>query len=349
MLKLTNLFVGTGCLLAAGISLFSQSLPKTARAMTVVGDFKVQSSDVGARDFTDRPVVWSGGALLAVRNNLGSSPVIHVFDAEGRDFPAAFSIADATWINMQHLAHADDGTLAATGFATDAQGRRAGFVSWIAPDHQSATTIRTGWYYPKSVAFAPDGTLWLSGAEGLDAAMKKKNFAGAVFRHFDRSGKLLDSLVSWHSMDRAWREGLPGLLTYMPSSSTRFGWMEGGGFVGGTTSAAYVGGTAYYEISFDTKEVAIFPGLPLRSHETVAGLALTEKGDVFATTEHNSAGEDYPQGYYLYTLNREARRWELVEPPTPGASQIEKRVLGAHGNTLLFTNKDHNQRLIRVE
>jgi len=316
--------------------------------MAVVGDFKVQSFDLYSRDVTERTIVWSGGSLLAVDRNLGPSPMIHVFNAEGRDSPVAFSIADATWINIQHLAHADDGTLAATGFATDAEGRRAGFVSWIAPDHQSATTIRTGWYYPKSVAFAPDGTLWLSGGEGLDAAMRKKNFAGAVFRHFDRSGKLLDSLVSWHSMDRAWKEGLPGSLTYMPSSSTRLGWMQGGSFGGG--GAYYVGGTAYYEISFDTKEVAIYPGLPIRSsHETVAGLALTEKGDVFATTLHYSGGEDFPEGYYLYTLNREARQWEPVELPTSVGPQIEKHVLGAHGDTLLFTTKDHNQRLVRVQ
>src|SRR5579872_1947063 len=153
----------------------------------VTGEFKIHSYDLNARD-TQRPI-WSGGALVTFEKNGTANPVIHVFAENGLDSPTVFSIPRAESIQISQIAHAEDGAVALVGGTTDSQRHRAGFVSLIAPDRQSATTIRmSGYYRPVMVTVGVDGTIWTAGWESRDAAGYMKDPDAHVIRRFDRSG-----------------------------------------------------------------------------------------------------------------------------------------------------------------
>jgi hypothetical protein len=335
MLRYTITFLAVVSLSAVG-PIFSQKKDHQAtRVLAPAGEFKITSYDLRSRD-THWPL-WSAGAMITWEKSGTASPVIHAFDATGQDSPTVFTIAGADGVNIYHVAHAADGTLALAGMAMDAERHRSSFIAWIAPDHQSGNTIRfSGYYWPGFVALGPDGTIWTAGWESSDASGYKKNFDAAVIRHFDRAGHLLDSLLPARSLSKATKDQLTALYGFMVSSPTRLGWMESG--------------ASYYEVSFDTKDVLEFPGVPIHGvGEILVGMALTDHGEVFASTSH-FAGSDFPHGVYLYELDREHAQWQLVPLPPDSALRTEKYVFGAEGNNLVIPAKELGlHRFLHVE
>jgi hypothetical protein len=266
--------------------------------------------------------------LVTFEKNGTLNPIVHAVDLSGVDTVIPFSIAGATFVHVDYVAHAADGTLALAGGTMDAASHPAGFIALLSADRLSATVIRMpGFFYPMSLAIVQDGTVWAAGWEAVDATGYRKNYEGAILRHFDRSGEVIGSALPWKTIPAALKDRVSdhGL---MASSSSSLGWMLNGG--------------PYYEISLSTSGVKQFPALPLHgTSETVVGLGLTDGGDVFAGT--SVSGGDLPSGYYLYFLNRNTASWQPVAMPNVvGAGASESRLLGSQGNMLVFQTKDQN-------
>lgn len=304
--------------LIAGLIL---AAPVYSQALVPAGEASI------AFDFQGRVPFFSGGAFSTITNNLTATPIINIFDRDGYPrSPVVFTIPGASLVSLRGVAVGLDGTVGLCGhyyetwdqryWSKVSYGRGGGFVAWISPDHQSTRIVWVFPFFPERLTIAPDGTTWVQGHESMDPRVKHTE---DVVRHFDKSGKLVGSLLPRSSIP-TFRLGLStGMLV---STRDRLGWYA-------------QGDNQYFEITFDG-QIRRYLGVPrppgeeeLSAH--VGGLALTDNGAAFASTLN---GE-------LFRLNREQGVWEPVELPRDGAPDTYPKafVLGAVGNTVVFPNK----------
>ncbi len=163
-------------------------------------------------DFTGKPLPkWQGGVLLAIDSTAGSAVRLNVFDKTGAKIQdQVFQIKGSKYLTVHDFARTSDGTLGLCGSAVDIEGRSGSYIAFIDPNTSSVTLIRSGEFKPMKMTFSSSETFWVVGYEinplaagekprsTLMQAVKKD---AALFRQFDKSGKLLLSSVPHTSID----------------------------------------------------------------------------------------------------------------------------------------------------
>ena len=264
---------------------------------------------------------WAGGALVAFDSNRTSTPVLLSFDDQGNQFQAIpFTIPNAEMIDLDDITRGLDGSLAICGKAFDHSGSGSGFVAVIGANADKVTTVRLYPYEPVRIAIGSDGTIWtvglmvVNGKEGGPANSSDYD----VIRHFDRSGKLLDSFVPRSSIGSHFAVQNSRLR----SASGRIGWYPG------PSSGA---SSRFREIRSDGT-VRIFPAILLAESESITGLALTDDGKTYVTTWNKTN-----HGWQFLSTNSPDNQWTQESAPP----QLTKaRLFGSDGSRLVFYTYD---------
>ena len=258
---------------------------------------------------------WSGDALASIED----TGLVHFFDATGREVGTVFpAIPGASETHVRAAAHHPSGAAALCGVSLDSAGRAGNFLALVSAGG-ATSIVRTNPYSVVTIAIAPDGTIWTAGGEAEPKPTPVRHATDAgVIRHFDTSGKLLGSFIPQSSVP--WPALHLGFMN-LAVSATRAGWFPGTG--------------KYYEISFDGT-VQQYPAVPssppgLQARlVSVAGLALTDAGDVFASAVYVGGK------VVLYTLDRSRKAWNEVQVPPGGDPPARNLVLGGSGDAIVF-------------
>jgi hypothetical protein len=261
--------------------------------------------------------VWSAGALVAIEKSPSTEPLIHVFNASGveeKTIPVKITGANVTFVYA--AAHGANGAIAITGAAQDAQGQVGDYLTVVSPTNE-ITILRTNPYVPSSVVIAPDTTIWTKGIE-LRKGMRARDIPAGIIRHFDASGKFIESFILQSSLNGGDIGNGHGNLA---ASAARIGW--------------YSGGHHYFEIS-PGGEVQQYPGVSLAPGEGVSALALADSGDVFVSSTRPGKPDE------LYRLDRNLRVWTPVELGGGVTPANTKMLLGGEGSTLVFMTFDYH-------
>jgi hypothetical protein len=272
---------------------------------------------------------WSGGALVNFISNRTAAPSLLRFDAQGKQLQSVIlTIAGADMIDLDEIASSPDGSLAVCGKAFDQSGRGSGFITITSPTGNQAMTVRLYPYYPTSITFASDGTIWTLGLEAVDGKEKGPGVdpGHGVIRHFDKNGKLLGSFIP--------RSSFPSPIMvmngYLVSAEGRVGWYTGP--VAGP-------GSAYYEILADGT-VRKYPEVALNKSEFVSGLALLDNGRTYITTEDNTN-----HLWRFLSISGPADQWT----PVPLPDQLMRAFLfGGEGQQLVFHRPRSTMTFMRV-
>jgi len=303
--------------------LFSQDL-RSARDRVQLRVSASSATKPPVYDFRyDTHLSWTGDALVTYEKNESAAPVIHSFDENGRDMPIVVAIPQAELIHISSAARSQDGYTEVAGFAWDSTGHRAGFISRISPNGTKAEVTRmSGLYLPQLISIAPDGSTWVKGWEPGEISGRQINRDASIIRHFNKTGSLDSGFLSQASLSNMPRFRLTDGYGFLVTSATRAGWHPG------------FPGLPYYE--FLNGSAIEYPSLPmLDGDEFLLGLVITERDEVFASTSVVH-GSERPHGYYLYTLDRQARRWRSVALPVGPESAAVQYLIGVRGNTLVF-------------
>ncbi len=155
-------------------------------------------------DFTGKPLPkWQNGALVARDAYNASAVNFTVFDSTGKKIQShVFYVNGAKHLTVRDAARTADGTIGLCGGVIDADGRGSNYVAFINPADGATTLLRTDLFMASKITYASDGTFWVAGAESTPkTGDKSRTFAealnkdAAVFRQFDKTGKLLSSAV----------------------------------------------------------------------------------------------------------------------------------------------------------
>lgn len=297
------------------ISLRGQTLVETGRAQ-ILYDFSQQ------RPLTQKPPLWSGGALIVVDSNNSAGPVIRSFDDNGVELARIeFTIPGANVVHVRGVARGTDGTYGVCGRAFDSNGHGSGFVSWVPPDRKAIKTTQTLPYIPNIITMAPDRTLWTEGLETDQYGNQNSRLVDrshGVIRHFDTNARQIGSFMR--------RSGFTGnryglIYGFIVSNKDRIGWYA---------QFAH----RYFELSFDGT-VKSYPGVapPNSNNEDVLGMAMTESGEVVASAVTYEPGRSVMR---VYRLDRSGNTWAPVRMPFDLVLPYGGLLLGGDGNRLAF-------------
>jgi hypothetical protein len=274
---------------------------------------------------------FSGNAFLRLKGNQSPSPAIEAIDLQGNLIGfTSIVVPDARITGIRVFSRGSDGTVAAGGWSESYDGKIASFLAVIPGNGQPPNIIRTNPYAIRGLVVAADGTVWTVGevvnrkSDPADADLK-----GGTVRHFDRSGKLMESLLPYSALN----DQLRVYMGFMAASRDRVGWISTGDPHDGK---ARLGAYVEFTGSGKVDEYPLPPIAP-QAGAVLYGLALTDDGSVLATV---LVSQDKEQ---MFSLNRATRGWEPVSPPglPSGASFLS----GASGNTIavwmMYTKEVH--------
>ncbi len=156
-------------------------------------------------DLADKPLPqWRDGKMILLEASHGQRIGISVFAGKSTSL-VTFAVPGARHVSVRGFSRGVDGTIALCGSLIDEDGRSGSYVGWVSPVGTDVHVVRTSPFVPTRVALASDGTIWTQGSEirprangeplrhTLAEAMKSD---AAVFRQFNRSGKLLRAVVA---------------------------------------------------------------------------------------------------------------------------------------------------------
>ncbi len=270
-------------------------------------------------------ILWDKEKILTWEKSGTEHPILHSFDQEGRDTPAVIEIPQAAVVKVTSVASGVDGALFACGTAVDSAGHRSGFIYRASRDRTEVKVIRmSGFYYPDLIATTPDGSVWVKGWEPADVTGRRIVMDGAVVRRFNREGVITgEYLRQRDALGSMPRHRLTGTFGFLASSDSRVGWQAG------------MAPAPYYEFLLDGT-VTEYPGVPMDPPDLLIGLAITDRGDVYASIDvpgHSVRSA----GSHLYRLNRQVRRWDEVMLPKGPESAGLRFLRGAAGDALVFS------------
>jgi hypothetical protein len=273
--------------------------------------------------------VWSGDSVVAIEHNRTSAPVVRIFGEDGVQINAiAIEIPGANYIEVRRAAHGGDGATAICGAARDGDGHIAGFLALVSARGQIQRLVRTEPYSPTAVTIAPDGTIWMKGAEYVPVKRVPSKTNAGIIRHLDASGKELGAYLP--QSDLTWHQLFLG-IDRLVANSRRVGWYNGQGAI------------TYFEVV--DGRIERYPAVPLENIETdeISGLAITDDDQVFVT---RSVRGDYPE---LLVLDRASRSWNSVATPRAGPPETTSWLIGGGGKTLVFKTVEQSNWLRRFE
>lgn len=211
---------------------------------------------------------WSGGAIITVENSRSSAPIVRAFDREGHkiaEFTLSIPGASLIKIHSGQFVRGFDGSFAIAGHAYTTDSRGASFVAWVSADGKYQSVIRMSPYLVYSIAMAADGTIWTVG--GIET---KQTSDYDLVRRFDRSGKLLSSIIPQSSLNVMDTKRFvdPASNSYLASSATNVAWYS---------EAAQI----YILFGLDGAEIARITTVTPDGNMLVHGLALCDDGRAF--------------------------------------------------------------------
>jgi hypothetical protein len=240
--------------------------------------------------------VWSNGAFVFVQDRLSGAPRFQFFDREGKQVSQfTFSIPGASLINIydHSVALGLDASLAIVGTAYTDDSKGGMFVAWVSPDRQEQTIIRTSPFFPKAVALASDGTIWVAGYE--PKPHRDYDYSQHLIRRYDKTGKLLGSFIPWSSLGTTPRP-VPAVDSVLLTTKDRVGWYS-------PDSHTYI------EFSLDGSVVSRFKSAQHPEHDTTY-VALCDDGSLFASTAIIRG--DQQTNWGIFTLDRQHGEWNLI-------------------------------------
>lgn len=229
------------------------------------------------------PTVWSGNALLAADFNGSDLPVIQRLDRDRVLEKIPFSLPASKSIRIEGLAGWPDGRLAVVGSALQLKGKPWNYLTRIAADRQSATAKDLENYYPKLVAVAPDGTLWVMGSVRLEKGTWQHN----LLRHYDPAGK---PLAGGRGMVADEIDRTPG--SALRCSRDRVAWLNNA--------------NEYIEVSFQGEMQTYTSGPPRDGAGWQVGMSASANNEVIVTTTR-------PGDWGVWRFDRPKLRWQSVE------------------------------------
>jgi hypothetical protein len=287
-----------------------------AASPTLISEVKL-SVDIGGK----RVPLWSAGRLLVVDKDETPSPEILVLNRGGSfELSREVRIPGAQNVRVNGFARGGDGTIVATGFAIDGQGRGGLFLAIISPDG-SMRVIRTNQYQAYHVVVSADGSLWTSGIERLDHGPAddkplgafKPYLASGLIRHFDSQGNQLASFIPQSTVQDFL--AVIGEAAFLASEGNRVGWYS-------PREQRYV------EIDAGGS-VLDLKGIPAISRTARPdGLALAG-GSVFLAARDDSGGN------WIWELDKAAKKWSPVRRENGWA-----HLYGGEGNALVAVGAD---------
>ena len=162
--------------------------------------------------------------MVLVSSARSGAPVFRAFDRGGQQIAQlTFTLPGVSLINISsgRFARGFDGSFAIAGSAYSADSRGTAFLAWVSADGKRQTVVRTPPFIADAVTMAYDGTIWVAGFE--HGKMHSGDYD--VVRRFDRSGKLLGSMIPRSSLpivDHK-RFAEPAVYSYLASPRDRVG------------------------------------------------------------------------------------------------------------------------------
>lgn len=311
--KLTSPFALTGLLVLAT---WGECEGFDARDLT----FSPKSGEIILSDFdcTYGILKWVHGAFV-YRLSLNIAPTFLVLNAQGERMSSFTpNIPGAVRVFANDFDRASDGSVVFSG-SYYSEGQHLPFISWISADGQISRIVRTAPYFPYGLSIAPDGSVWTSGFEMIDGDINAPgvNPDAGVVRHFDSSGKLIDSLGNR-------RDFKTDRLTHgrLVATQDRIGWYGPG----------LDGVSQYVEVLLPAMMLQTYPGLPSESPAGVLErFVLTDAGKPFLNFFHRDR-----HSRVTYLFDRETKQWVPVKVPAI-AGTAQPNLRGTDGERLIFT------------
>jgi hypothetical protein len=246
--------------------------------------------------------VWSGGALLVVKDRFSGAPTFSAFDREGKLISQfTFTIPEArVHIVFDHdFARGADGSLAIVGSAYTADSRGTTFLARVSPDGANQTIVRLSPFDPRAVTVAMDGTIWVAGFERTEQG-QEPDLSQNVIRRYDKTGKLVGSYIPWSSLQVDGRRR-PTDDSILVSSKDRVGWYS---------PFAHT----YMEFSSDGTLLGRFR-TDDRARNILLSTALCDDGGLFLEAPINNDKGPRHTGFAIYTLDRARGEWSSFARP----------------------------------
>jgi hypothetical protein len=242
--------------------------------------------------------LWSGGAFVFVRDRFSGAPTFRFFDRNGTQVSQfTFSIPEASLINIydNSVALGLDGSVAIVGTAYTDDSRAGMFVAWVSPDRQKQTIIRTSPFFPRAVAVASDGTIWVAG-DVTKERHEKPDYSQHLIRRYDKMGTLLGSFTPWSSLGTDLPAFPPTVNSVLLPLKDRVGWYSPGSHT-------------YIEFSLDGSVANRFKSAPHPEHDLIH-VALCDDGSLFASTRITRGEQQTNWG--IFALDRQRGEWSLI-------------------------------------
>jgi hypothetical protein len=263
--------------------------------------------------------VFQADAFLRLKANLTGSPTIEALDLQGNMLgSASVLIPDAHVTGVNAFSRGADGTIVAGGWCESADGKIASFIDVIASGGGAPQIIRTNPYGVEKLVVATDGTIWTVGnvlhraSDPPDSDPK-----GGTVRHFDRSGKLLESFFPYTALD----DRLRVMMGTLDASRDRVGWISTGDPQPGKGRMG-----AYVEFTSAGVQEYPLPAIAPTAGAVLYGLALTDNGGIFVKVLTGGQRTEF------MSLDRSTGSWTAVSPfIDPGNDAM---LFGASGNTV---------------
>lgn len=147
-----------------------------------------------ARDWRNGYLVWFDAYTFSSdpANNL------FVYDGQGRlTTKQRIAFPDASSTMVADLDVSPGGQIALAGDVFGGDGEIAGFFAVMPSRGGPATVVKTSPFEARSIAWGPDGTLWLLGMEFGPGRNPKKAAPHATLRQFAPDGRPMRELLHW--------------------------------------------------------------------------------------------------------------------------------------------------------
>ncbi len=262
-------------------------------------------------------VYWAGGQTL---------PTFLVLSPEGERISSFTpNIPGSVRVFVNDFDRAPDGSVVFSGSSYSAEGQHVPFLCWISANGKTSHVVRTAPYFPYGLSVALDGSVWTSGFEMINGDINAPgmNPDAGVIRHFNPSGKLVDSLGSRKQFGtvRLWQASLV-------ATEDRIGWYAQG----------LDGVSQYVEISLPAMTLQTYPGLPAQTLGKPAGMVerfvLTAAGKAFVNFVHRD-----PHNRLTYQFDRETKQWVPMKVPAI-ARAAQPHLKGSDGERLVFMSEN---------